>query len=125
MEALTDSADYSDDELPKLSLVLTNAGSTSCTMNAGTSQQVYTIKSGKDIYWRSTDCQTEASDTEVLLEPGKEVKSAPIEWDRTRSATDTCDMTERTSAPAEGASYYLSTSVGGIQSISSKQFLLK
>jgi hypothetical protein len=125
VEAVTDAGDYAADQQPALSLVVTNTGATACTLNVGTAAQVFIVKSGEDVYWTSTDCQTESSDVPFELKPGEPVKSAaPIVWDRTRSAPDTCDSAERDSAPAGGASYHLSVSIDGVESASSKQFIL-
>lgn len=125
VEAVTDEDTYAADQQPALSLVVTNTGATACTLNVGTAAQVFTVKSGEDVYWTSTDCQTEASDVPFELKPGEPVKSAaPIVWDRTRSAPDTCDSAERDSAPAEGSSYHLSVSIDGVESAASKQFIL-
>ncbi|RUR03530.1 hypothetical protein [Labedella endophytica] len=124
VEAKTDKSTYQAGELPQLSLSLTNTGSVPCTIDAGTSQQVFTITSGDDTYWTSTDCQTEPTNAVTVLEPGTTISSNPaIAWDRTRSATDTCDG-ERPAVPAGGASYHLDTSVAGIESTDSAQFLL-
>lgn len=125
VDAETDSGDYAAEQLPQLTMSVTNTGPTACTLNAGTSKQVFTITSGDDVWWTSTDCQTDAADAEVTLQPGVAVKSsAPITWDRTRSATDTCAAEERDPAPAEGASYHLSVSVDGISAQTPTQFLL-
>jgi hypothetical protein len=124
VEAVVNGTSFAADELPQLSLSVTNTGSAACTMNAGTSQQVFTVSSGEEPYWTSTDCQTAPSDQQVLLEPGKTVSSnPPITWDRTRSAPDTCDQ-PRDPVPAGGASYHLNTSIGGFTSADSAQFLL-
>jgi hypothetical protein len=123
VQALTDSTNYSADQHPLLSLSLTNTGPKSCTIDAGTAKQVFTITSGTEQYWISTDCQTKPVHTEILLAPNKTVTSTPITWDRTRSDKTTCDKT-RTPVPAAGASYHLQTSVGGITSQSTKQFIL-
>lgn len=124
VEATTDKSTYQAGELPQLSLSLTNTGSVPCTIDAGTSQQVFTITSGNDTYWTSTDCQTEPTNAVTLLEPETTITSNPaIAWDRTRSATDTCEG-ERPAVPAGGASYHLDTSVAGIESADSAQFLL-
>ncbi|MBF4563488.1 hypothetical protein [Plantibacter sp. VKM Ac-2876] len=124
VEAVVNGTSFAADELPQLSLSVTNTGSAACTMNAGTSQQVFTVSSGEEPYWTSTDCQTAPSDQQVLLEPGKTVSSnPPITWDRTRSAPDTCDQ-PRDAVPAGGASYHLNTSIGGFASADSAQFLL-
>ena len=125
IDAITDAVDYAADVEPLLTLSITNTGTVPCTLNAGTAAQVFTISSGDDIYWTSTDCQTDAADAEITLEPGVAVSSSsPVAWDRTRSSTDTCADETRDAAPAGGASYYLSVSVDGIESKSSTQFLL-
>ncbi|MFF1879739.1 hypothetical protein [Leifsonia sp. NPDC058230] len=124
VEATTDATSYAADQMPKLSLSVTNKGTVPCKLNAGTSQQVFTITSGTEVYWKSTDCQAEKVDAEVLLEPGKTISSqTPIDWDRTRSDPSTCQAT-REPVPAGGASYHLSVSVAGIESAETKQFIL-
>ncbi len=125
VDALTDAAEYGSDQLPKLSLSLTNTGSTSCVIDAGTAKQVFTISSGNDVWWTSTDCQTGAADASVTLAAGAtEKSSAPLTWDRTRSAKDTCESDSRESAPGEGASFYLSVTVDGIAAKSPTLFIL-
>lgn len=125
VEAVTDATHYAPGEQPQLSLRVTNTGPVACTLNAGTSKQVFTISSGSDVYWKSTDCQVDAGDAVVTLKPGKPISSAtPISWERVRSAPDTCDDDTRPAAPAGGASYNLSVSIGGITAASPKQFIL-
>jgi hypothetical protein len=125
IEAVTDKAVYAAGELPQLSVALTNTGTTPCTIDAGTAQQVFTITSGSEVYWKSTDCQTDKVDAEVSLEPGKTISSqAPITWDRTRSDPSTCQAS-REQVPAAGASYHLETTVSGIKSTETKQFILQ
>jgi hypothetical protein len=122
--AITDAGSYAAGQLPQLSLSLTNTGTTACKINAGSSQQVYTITSGTEVYWKSTDCQTAPVDAEILLQPGKAIKSAaPIAWDRTRSNPKTCTA-QRSQVPAGGAPYHLKVSVAGIASKTTKQFTL-
>ena len=124
VEASTDKSTYQAGELPKLSLSITNTGSVPCSIDAGTSQQVFTVTSGQETYWTSTDCQKEPTNAVTLLEPQTTITSnPPLSWDRTRSAADTCDG-ERPAVPAGGASYHLTTSVAGIASTDSAQFLL-
>lgn len=123
VEAVTDRDAYGSGEQPQLSIRLTNTGD-DCILNVGTSAQVFTVSSGEDVWWRSTDCQAEPSNMVVLLAAGQTVTSAePVAWDRTRSAQDTCD-TDRAQAPAGGASYHLDVEIGGIPSTDSAQFLL-
>ena len=124
VEAVTDADTYGAGQNPGMSIQLTNTGP-ECTLNVGTTTQTLTVTSGSDTWWRSTDCQSEPSDMVVLLASGQTVTSAaPIVWDRTRSAVDTCANASRPAAPAGGASYHLSVSIGGVSSTQSKQFLL-
>jgi hypothetical protein len=125
VESLTDALEYGPGELPQLSVSLTNTGPSACTLNAGTSVQLFTITSGSDVWWRSTDCQTGAADAPVVLEPGVPLSSAAaVPWERVRSAPSTCADATRSSAPAGGASYVLTVTVDGIESPSPKQFFL-
>lgn len=125
VEAVSDQDTYEPGQNPQLSITLTNNGATDCTLNVGTSGQALTIVSGTDVWWRSTDCQTEPSDMVVLLAAGQSVSSAaPLTWDRTRSSVGTCADADRQSAPGGGASYHLSVEIGGISSTQSKQILL-
>ncbi|SFR91271.1 hypothetical protein SAMN04487846_0530 [Microbacterium sp. cf046] len=125
VEALTDQDTYEAGQNPQLSIRLTNNGGTDCTLNVGTSGQAFTIVSGTDVWWRSTDCQTEPSDMVVLLAAGQSVSSAaPLVWDRTRSSVSTCADSNRQNAPGGGASYHLSVEIGGIASTQSAQILL-
>ena len=124
VEAVTDKSAYEAAEQPQLSVTITNTGKNICVLNAGTAQQVFTIKSGEELYWTSTDCQVDAIDAEVSLTPGAAISSAvPIIWDRTRSSPETCDGPRET-VPANGASYHLSVSVDSFESAESKQFQL-
>ncbi|WP_205791401.1 hypothetical protein [Microbacterium sulfonylureivorans] len=125
VEAITTQDSYSADQSPAFSIRLTNTGSTDCTFNVGTSGQAFTVTSGSDTWWRSTDCQSEPSDMIVLLTAGQTVtSSAPLTWDRTRSAVGTCDDDTRPRAPGGGSSYHLAVEIGGVASTDTAQFLL-
>lgn len=121
--AITDAVDYQAGVLPQLSLTITNTGTTPCVYNVGTSKQVLSITSGAETYWMSSDCQTDATDLDAVLEPGKTETSAPIQWSRERSAAGACDAAGA-AVPANGASYYLTANVGDVASKESRQFLL-
>ncbi|WP_394553068.1 hypothetical protein ACDF64_01775 [Agromyces sp. MMS24-JH15] len=122
--AITDRTEYQAGEQPNLMVSVTNTGTAPCVINAGTKAQVFTVTSGAEKYWVSTDCQTDPIDAEVTLAPGVPVSSAvAIVWDRTRSSPDTCGVA-REAVPAGGASYHLTVSVDGIESVETKQFLL-
>lgn len=124
VEPITDRSSYDAGQQPQLSVTIENTGKNVCVLNAGTKAQVFTITSGDDVYWVSTDCQVDAIDAEVSLKPGTPISSSsPISWDRTRSSTETCEG-PRESVPAGGASYYLAVSIDGFESAAQKQFLL-
>lgn len=124
VEAVTDQAAYQPGQNPQLSITLTNQSTADCTLNVGTSAQAFTILSGPDVWWRSTDCQTEPSDMLVLLSAGQEVtSSAPLTWDRTRSSVDTCQGA-RPQATGGGATYHLSVAIGGLASANTASFQL-
>ncbi|MFD4421851.1 hypothetical protein ACFWN7_10140 [Agromyces sp. NPDC058484] len=124
VEAVTDKSVYEAAEQPQLSVTITNTGKNVCVLNAGTKAQVFTITSGDEVYWLSTDCQSEPIDAEVSLAPGTPISSSvPIVWDRTRSSADTCDG-PREAVPAGGVSYHLSVAVDGFEANPTKQFLL-
>ncbi|GAA2000299.1 hypothetical protein [Microbacterium ulmi] len=125
VEAVTDQDTYRSGQNPQLSIRLTNQGAKDCTINVGTTSQTFTISSGSDVWWRSTDCQAEPVDMVVTLAAGQSVSSAaPLTWDRTRSNVSTCDSADRPRAPGGGASYHLSVEIGGVASAVSKQILL-
>lgn len=124
VEAVTDKTVYEAGEQPALSVTITNTGKNVCVLNAGTKAQVFTVKSGNEVYWLSTDCQVDPIDAEVSLTPGTPISSSvPIIWDRTRSSVDTCEG-PREAVPAGGASYHLAVVVDGFESETTKQFLL-
>jgi hypothetical protein len=124
VEAITDANSYGPGVQPQLSFSITNTGTKACTFDAGTAKQVFTITSGNEVYWKSTDCQTNPVDTVILLEPGKTLTSNPVAWDRTRSDPSTCSEKQRQAVPAAGASYHLKVQVDGVTSKTTKQFLL-
>jgi hypothetical protein len=121
--AATDKSSYAAGESPQITLTVTNTGTVACTINAGTSQQEYRITSGDELYWTSKDCQSEATDATVILEPNDPKSTAPIVWDRTRSSATTCE-TERKQVPAGGASYHLKITLGDLTS-NDVQFILE
>lgn len=124
--AVTDADTYPTEALPQLSILLANTGARDCTLNVGSSTQTFTVSSGDDVWWRSTDCQSESSDMIVTLEAGSSVPSAsPVVWDRTRSSTETCEEQNRPRAPGGGASYHVAVSIGGFSSGAPKQILLR
>ena len=123
--AVTDSDSYEAGVAPQLSISLTNKGSTDCTIDVGSTTQVFTVSSGADVWWRSTDCQENPSSMIATLAAGTTVTSKdPVVWDRTRSSVETCADENRQRAPGGGSSYHVEVSIGGFTSTSSTQILL-
>ncbi len=123
VSAVTDKDSYGAGELPQLSISLTNSGAEACLLNVGTATQKLTVSSGPDVWWRSTDCQSESSDQVVQIDPGQTVSSVtPITWDRTRSSVDSCDG-ERPAAPA--GYFNLAVEIGGLAAQQERQFVLR
>lgn len=123
VEALTDDGEYASGQNPKLSIRVTNTSPNDCQMNVGTAAQVFTITSGNDVWWRSTDCQADPSDAIVLLAKGQTVQSAaPLEWPRVRSSVNTCGNEDRPRALP--GTYHLAVSIGGVASADSARFIL-
>ena len=87
---------------------------------------MYTITSGTDLIWNSTDCQTNKTPLMQVLDPGtaKALSTTPFAWDRTRSSTTTCSGA-RPAVTAGGASYHLNVKLGKVTAKGTKQFLLK
>lgn len=125
VSAVTDAETYAAGVLPKLSISLTNKGAKDCTLDVGSTTQVFTISSGADVWWRSTDCQENPSSMIATLTAGTTVTSKdPVTWDRTRSSVETCDQENRQRAPGGGASYHVEVSIGGFTSLTTTQILL-
>lgn len=121
---VTDASEYPAGVNPQLSFSIANIGTDACRVNAGTSAQVYTVTSGRDVIWVSTDCQSEPVDQVVTLQPATPVKAPPIPWERVRSAVETCDVADRQPVVAGGATYNLEVEVAGVSSGDPKSFLL-
>lgn len=123
--AVTDAETYAGGVLPKLSISLTNKGTKDCTIDVGSTTQVFTVSSGSDVWWRSTDCQENPSSMIATLTAGTTVTSKdPVTWDRTRSSVETCAQENRQRAPGGGASYHVEVSIGGFTSPTTTQILL-
>lgn len=116
---------YGASAKPAISFQIKYTGSTECFYNVGTNAQVFTIKSGAETYWKSTDCQTGPTETLAIFKPGQTETSAPFTWNRTLSpsrAGGTCDA--KSPAVPKPASYNLSVSVGSANSGSTAQMIL-
>jgi hypothetical protein len=115
--AVTDATQYASGVQPMLSMKITNSGTAPCTFDVGTGAQEYVITSGTDRIWSSKDCQTAPTNTPQVLQPGVALSTTPFAWDRTRSSTTTCNTTRPSAvANADGPTYRLTVSLGGIES---------
>ncbi|MEV4776012.1 hypothetical protein [Microbacterium sp. LWO13-1.2] len=124
--AVADADVYPAGVLPQLSISLTNDGKTDCTLDVGSTMQVFTVSSGDDVWWRSTDCQENPSSMIATLVAGTTVTSKePVTWDRTRSSVETCADENRPRAPGGGSSYHVAVSIGGFESQGTQQILLE
>jgi len=124
LKAMTDKLAYTLDESPQIWLEITNISSVECTVSVGTDVQRYVITSGPDQIWASDDCQKIRSSSEILLAPGEQGGTEPIQWERARSSPDTCDSAQRPVAKAGGASYHLRVHLGDLASEKTRQFML-
>lgn len=125
VQAVTDADTYASGVLPNLSISLTNHGKTDCTIDVGSATQRFTVVSGSDEWWHSTDCQENPSSMIATLAAGATVVSkTPVVWDRTRSSVDTCAQESRQRAPGGGASYHVSVEIGGFKAAQTKLILL-
>jgi hypothetical protein len=105
--ASTDRQSYPPDVQPVLRLTLENTGEDPCRVNAGTSQMVYEVVSGRDTVFDSRHCQAEPQDREVTLDPGEEVW-AELTWDLRRSLEGCAEPGEE----AQPGHYRLVVSLG-------------
>ncbi|MBO0980736.1 hypothetical protein [Microbacterium sp. SD291] len=123
--AVTDAETYPAGVLPQLSISLTNRSQTDCTIDVGSTTQAFTVSSGEDVWWRSTDCQENPSSMIATLAAGATVVSkVPVTWDRTRSSVETCAQENRPRAPGGGASYHVGVEIGGFTAVATKQIFL-
>ncbi len=120
---IVDRESYAAEELPQLSLRVENTGDEKCEAQLGTSGMSFTVTSGSDEVWRSTDCQVNPDSRAVILEPKKPLETEAIVWDRTRSSPETCEIA-RDQVDADGATYHLRVSAAGVQSSGTSSFLL-
>jgi hypothetical protein len=121
---VTDKVSYAATDLPQISMKLTNTGTTSCTVNLGSTKQDLIITSGSETIWNSTDCQTGAVDSPQVLKAGQSISTPAIPWNRTRSSKSTCSSTTLPQVTAGGASYHLGVSLGDLKAKDTVQFLL-
>lgn len=108
----TDKTVYDRGQRPELALKVMNLSQEPCTLNVGTSQQVFTVTTadGKKVF--STDvCQADPQDQDMVLVPHDE-QTALFQWNRRNSEKD---CTRRGDLVDPG-SYRLTVSLGDHES---------
>ena len=84
--------------------------------------QFFTIKSGPDMIWQSSDCDRAGLPSQtVTLQPNTPVTSSPSEWLRVRSSSKGCGAGQLI---VDAGAYNLTATVNGVLS-QPNQFLLK
>lgn len=83
--ASTAQATHGPADNPVLVMTIKNAGSTECMVNVGTSQQDFSVMSGADRIFSTSDCVEDPTDTEIMVKPGAS-ETARFTWTRVRSA---------------------------------------
>ncbi|MCZ2401978.1 hypothetical protein IV498_01945 [Paenarthrobacter sp. Z7-10] len=82
--ASVDSPVYPTGKNPVLTLTVTNSSDSPCSVNLGTSQMEFLIKSGGDRIFSSKDCQQGAEDLQKNIAPGTS-ETAKFPWSRNRT----------------------------------------
>lgn len=100
--AKTDKPAYGPEEMPLLTMTITNSGSAPCEVNVGTSQMEYLVMSGSDRIFSSKDCQTGGVDLIKTIQPGKS-ETANFPWQRNRSLEGCGAINAK---PGGGGAYY-------------------
>ena len=103
VSASMDKESYAAEELPVMTLQVTNSGKAHCDINVGTSQMEFVITSGDDIIFNSKFCQTEATDLVKNLAPGASEKANMV-WHLKRTAPECAKVV---SEPGRGGATYV------------------
>ncbi|MDR5712209.1 hypothetical protein [Nesterenkonia flava] len=101
---------YAADEAPLLIMEIENAGSEACTLDVGTSQQVFSIRHGGREIFNTAQCGSRGRSLEMEFEPGQ-TERAQLTWPRSDSSIS---CTEPAELP--GGTYELTVRVSGISS---------
>lgn len=98
--ASTDHSTYAAGEDPRLTVTVTNSGSTSCKRDVGQAASELRVLSGGARFWSSDDCHPGGPTAVTLLAPGQSATSS-VTWTRVQS-TAGCPSGEPT---AKSGSY--------------------
>lgn len=109
---------------PYFGYQITNNSAADCTFDVGALTTFYTVTSGTETIWTSEQCdRTTLTAMPILLKAGQMIPSDLGEWFRVYSSVKGCGS-EQNKVTANGASYHLDVSVGGVSAKETVQFLL-
>lgn len=109
---------------PYLGYQITNNSASDCTFDVGALTTFYKITSGTETIWTSEQCdRTTLTALPMVLKAGQMTPSPLSEWFRVYSTVKGCGS-EQNKVQADGASYHLDVSVGGVSAKDTVQFLL-
>jgi hypothetical protein len=119
----TNAASFAKGINPYLWFTLTNNSTVACTFDAGSKVSFFKITSGSQTIWDSSNCdRSQDVNAVVTLQPSQPISSSPSTWLRVYSSSNGCSTGQKL-APAAGASYHLTATVGGVIS-NDVQFVL-
>lgn len=85
VDASTNAATYPVGSTPKLTLAITNTGTSACSRDVGPAANALEVTSGGYHVWSSADCSPSSKSKVLTLDPGQKVV-ASITWDGKLSA---------------------------------------
>jgi hypothetical protein len=107
--AATDAPTYPAGSLPRLSAVVRNTAGQACRFQTSPAKRVWTIVSGHDQVWTSSDCAASGGSAKSRLKAGHTIAYALV-WNRHRSANG-CPTQTPAASPG---TYQLRVSVNGV-----------
>jgi hypothetical protein len=118
LAAETDQPHYTMDELPQLSILVTNNGSQPCVQDLADPQVILSVFNGEARVWGSHDCKIEPGTNDQTLMPGHSVRVS-ITWTGLSSKPHCAGTRQRVGA----GSYTLYATLSG-QQAKSAQFTI-
>jgi hypothetical protein len=109
--ATTDAVSYPAGTVPNFTASVTNNSGVSCRLPSAPADRVWTVTSGADQVWTTSDCPQSAAEVLHLLKSGHSVTYTQS-WDRQRSASG-CASPGTTAGPG---TYVLTVSIAGKRS---------
>lgn len=110
VRAGTSSESYPADTAAMLIMEIENTGSSDCTLDVGTAEQVFSVSQGGREVFTTNQCELNGESLEMEFEPGQ-TERAQMVWPRSDSSVD---CTEAADLPS--GEYELTVSVSGISS---------